>query len=180
MSTFLVAIVGLNFFLSSVCFGQELTTIVPDDDSDAPENCGHYRRLARISNTFSDRGEKCCENLGCFSNKKGTPWEHLGQKPDCMSDIKPEFFLFTPENNTAQSFDYFSFNATVDSLRINTSKPFFVVIHGYNTQWPNNFMFPMKDELIRLVRKIFIKGIRNTKALYHSFCKMRLFIYACC
>lgn len=137
----------LLFFLSLFC------SFVFAEDEEV--HCDTYKTLTRIPNPFATRGTKCCNNLGCFSNEKSSSnWSHVSELPECMDKIKPEFTVFTSKNIEEQRVDFFKLTSTVSNLHVDDRKELFVIIHGWNTKWPNNFMFPMKEALLNLVRVI--------------------------
>lgn len=93
----------------------------------------------------------CTDGTGCFTNAKGTPWQCFPFLPDCMDKIKPQFFLYTPENTDGQTIDYNNLNSSIQAVDINNKRPFFVEIHGYGESWPKQWLFDMKDSLVALV-----------------------------
>jgi len=86
-----------------------------------------------------DRKEKCCPhdqpwlftNVSqevCYSNKPHSDWESVAELPDCAAQLQPEFIVFTPENQKLnQSFVYGNVVSAVKSLKLNESRPVFVV-----------------------------------------------------
>lgn len=116
------------------------------------------RRLRNLR-TEADTDQICCtDGTGCFTNAKGTPWQCYPFLPDCMDKIKPQFFLYTPENTAGQTIDYTNLNASVQSITLTPTRPFFVIIHGYGGSWPKQWMFDMKDALIPFVRFFLLRN----------------------
>lgn len=114
-------------------------------------HCDTYNALANVPNPYADRGTKCCEYLGCFKNGKSSVWSQISQLPQCMDKIKPQFSLYTSKSAKEQLMDFFNLNSSASNLTSATDKELFVIIHGWNTKWPNNWMLPMKDALLNMV-----------------------------
>lgn len=117
------------------------------------------------------RGEKCCIDIAfgndsqiCYSNKAGSPWENVNQLPDCVKDLQPEFFVYTPEqyapkqdSELNQSFTYGNMTQGVEKLVLEKNRYFYVIVHGFHTKFrANNWMVLMKNELIDLGHNVMI------------------------
>lgn len=143
-----------NFLCLSLAIS--INYVAPEKQSDQSD-CSIYRAVVRAYDTFkSVQGENCCDLTGCVSNKPGSVYEHWPVVPWCLDKIKPEFYLYTPDNAaTNQTIDIFNLHESVKKLTLNKGIELYAIIHGWNTEWVlTEWMFPMKDALIKKVEKI--------------------------
>lgn len=145
----LLSVSFCNFtFLNEKCFSSL------SDGTNCDQEIPKEFKNVKLPFPNSAFGTVCCyeDGLECFSNKKGTPFECFPGLPECMNIIRPDFFLYVPENVTnEQTFDFFNLTSKIPTLEINSSKNLFLLIHGFGNEWPRAWIADMKTALLSLV-----------------------------
>ncbi len=90
-------------------------------------------------------GEKCYAELGCFP----CMYKFHAQSPDKINMV---FYLHTDSNTTNQTVWYNDFREKIPLLRLDTGKDLWVIIHGFEGQWPLPWLQLMTTALISRVR----------------------------
>lgn len=99
---------------------------------------------ARIKRGLTDiclSGEKCYDGLGCFPCQ----YKFHAQSPE---EINMVFYLHTDSNTTNQTVWYKNFEASIPRLRLDVSRDLWVIIHGFEGQWPLPWMELMTTALL--------------------------------
>uniref|UniRef100_A0A915J6Y3 Lipase domain-containing protein n=1 Tax=Romanomermis culicivorax TaxID=13658 RepID=A0A915J6Y3_ROMCU len=147
---------GTNGFLWQ---GDKCTTWIKTDGSGCRINSFfNFEKLAMNYKRKTTGENICCnDGTGCFSTEKDTPWECHLELPSCMDKVKPDFMVFKHDQTEQEPYqiDYFNLNSSVESLQLD-DKPFFIIIHGYGRKWPLNWMFNIKDRLVKLGNNVMI------------------------
>ena len=89
-------------------------------------------------------GEKCFGDLGCYSCIK----KFSVYTPE---EIDMEFYLYTAPNAAKQTIHYVQYDSDINSVNLDKSRNLWVIIHGFEGQWPLPWQELMTSALLAKV-----------------------------